>query len=234
MGYKGSGKTLVIEELIQELKRRGYRVGTVKHTRKRGFSLDQPGKNTWRHARAGAEAVVSLAPRELAILWKRRGKLEEAIKALEGLDFVLVEGFKGASGLAKIVVARTKREAEELVDDFTLACVGSGSRRVSTLKLHESRKLADLVELRAPPPLPGLDCGACGFKSCSEFGRAVVKGRAKVEACQPLAGKVKLWVDGRQVSLNPFMQNLLKGTLRGMLSSLKGAKGKRIELRVEG
>jgi molybdopterin-guanine dinucleotide biosynthesis protein B len=61
---------------------------------------------------------------------------------------------------------------------------------------------------------------------------AVLAGRAKLEDCQPLFDRVKLTVDGKPIPLNPFMQELIAGTIRGMLSSLKGAKGKRIELRV--
>jgi hypothetical protein len=39
-------------------------------------------------------------------------------------------------------------------------------------------------------------------------------------------------VDGKRVFLNPFMQSMMAGAIVGMVSSLKGAKGKRIELRV--
>ncbi|MFB0500664.1 MAG: molybdopterin-guanine dinucleotide biosynthesis protein B, partial [Candidatus Hadarchaeaceae archaeon] len=49
-GRKNSGKTKVIEGLVKELTSRGYSVGTVKHVPKQGFTLDQSGTDTWRHA----------------------------------------------------------------------------------------------------------------------------------------------------------------------------------------
>lgn len=65
VGKSGSGKTTLLEGLIRELKRRGYRVGTVKHDA-HSFEIDRPGKDTWRHARAGSDHVVISSPQRLA------------------------------------------------------------------------------------------------------------------------------------------------------------------------
>jgi len=56
-GKSGSGKTTLIEKIIPELKKRGYKVGTVKHAY-HGFDLDQKGKDSWRHKEAGADMVI--------------------------------------------------------------------------------------------------------------------------------------------------------------------------------
>ena len=61
-GYSGSGKTTFLEKLIAELKRRGYRVGVIKHTHHQ-VEFDQPGKDTWRHVRAGADVVALASPK---------------------------------------------------------------------------------------------------------------------------------------------------------------------------
>ena len=61
IGKSGSGKTTLIEKLIPELKRRGYRIGTIKHT-VHEFDLDVRGKDSWRHKAAGAQAVLLAAP----------------------------------------------------------------------------------------------------------------------------------------------------------------------------
>ncbi len=45
-GLSGSGKTTVIENLIKELKRRGYSIGSVKEIHYEAFAIDTPGKNT--------------------------------------------------------------------------------------------------------------------------------------------------------------------------------------------
>ena len=56
IGRSGVGKTTYLEKLIAELKKRGYRVGVIKHDI-HGFEMDRPGKDTWRHAQAGADVV---------------------------------------------------------------------------------------------------------------------------------------------------------------------------------
>ena len=75
IGHSEVGKTTLIEKLIKELKSRGYHVATMKHAG-RESSLDEPGKDSWRHIQAGSEtprgssrlrltdAEKSLAPRE--------------------------------------------------------------------------------------------------------------------------------------------------------------------------
>ena len=61
VGKSGVGKTTALERVIREIKRRGYRVGTVKHDT-HGFDMDKPGKDSWRHAQAGSDSVVDLWP----------------------------------------------------------------------------------------------------------------------------------------------------------------------------
>ena len=56
IGRSGVGKTTYLEKLITELKSRNYRVGVIKHDI-HGFEMDRPGKDTWRHAQAGADVV---------------------------------------------------------------------------------------------------------------------------------------------------------------------------------
>lgn len=67
-GLKKSGKTTVVENLVSELTKRGFKVGTVKKIHIPDFSIDQEGKDTYRHKQAGAEFVISLAPKEIALL----------------------------------------------------------------------------------------------------------------------------------------------------------------------
>lgn len=95
VGNSGSGKTTLIEKLITELTQRKLRVGVIKHTH-HGFDVDQKGKDTWRHKRAGAETVIASAPGQIMML--KDDRHSESITALEpyfnGLDLVIIEGFK--------------------------------------------------------------------------------------------------------------------------------------------
>ena len=54
VGNSNSGKTTLIEKLIPELKKRGYRVGVIKHAH-HGFNIDKKGKDSWRHKVEGAD-----------------------------------------------------------------------------------------------------------------------------------------------------------------------------------
>ena len=60
---RSRGKTRLIEYLIKELKRSGMKVATIKHTSE---PFDVEGKDTWRHAEAGALEVACVTPRELS------------------------------------------------------------------------------------------------------------------------------------------------------------------------
>lgn len=232
MGYRKSGKTAVIEGLVKALIKRGYRVGTVKHVPIRGFTIDQPKKDTWRHARAGASVVVSIAPDEVTTISKRRAKLADVLRTLHDLDFVVIEGFRESKNIAKIAVVRSKTEASKVIDEFTIACVGYGKGKLPVFQVGEGRKLARLVERKALPPLPELDCGHCGYPTCRKFALAALAGSAPLDGCRTLRERVQLTVDGERVYLNPFMQDLIAGVIDGMLSALKGAEGERVELRV--
>ena len=96
VGRSGSGKTTLIERLIPVLAARGARVATVKHHRHRS-PVDVPGKDSWRHARAGAAAVVVAGAAELAFFRRvtEPPSLEQIVRDfLADMDLVLTEGFK--------------------------------------------------------------------------------------------------------------------------------------------
>ena len=65
VGKSNSGKTTLIEKLIPELNKRGYRVATVKH-HNHLLEIDTPGKDSWRHKQAGAQTTFISTPGALA------------------------------------------------------------------------------------------------------------------------------------------------------------------------
>lgn len=96
VGRSGSGKTTLIERLIPVLSGWGVRVGTIKHHRHRS-PVDVPGKDSWRHARAGASAVIVAGPAEVAVFRRMEGPptLDDMVREfLSDMDLVLTEGFK--------------------------------------------------------------------------------------------------------------------------------------------
>lgn len=101
----GTGKTTLLEKVIAEMKARGLKVATIKHVHQ--VSLDLPGKDSWRHRQAGAEAVCLVSDTELLLIGKRKDYADPAAlrSFLPPVDFILVEGYKQAY-LPKVEVVR--------------------------------------------------------------------------------------------------------------------------------
>jgi molybdopterin-guanine dinucleotide biosynthesis protein B len=93
-GWSGSGKTTLITAMLPLLRAAGMRVSTVKHAH-RGFDLDRPGKDSFRHREAGASEVLLIGDRRWALLGEEKEPVLEALlPRLSPCDLVLVEGFK--------------------------------------------------------------------------------------------------------------------------------------------
>jgi len=192
VGRSSVGKTTFLEKLVAEFKRRGRRIGVVKHSAS-GFELDQPGKDSWRLTRAGSDAVMVSSKEGLA-LFKRTDhdfRLEEVVHILGyDYDLVLAEGFK-TSDAPKIEVHR---------------------REVGSLLFSDGQLLAAVTDekLDLSAPQFGLD-DAAGVADLIE----------KQFLGQP-ADEISLLVNGTQIPLTAFVQSLLTNTVLGMVKSLKG------------
>lgn len=151
VGKSDSGKTTLIEKLIPELKRRGFVVATAKHD-VHGFDIDVPGKDTWRHAQAGADIVFIANPAKIAMINKVRQDitLDEIAEMAEGADILITEGFKNA-GAPKIEVSREARSTELICKPEELVAVVSDRRfdiDVDQFDLDDAAGLADLIQSR--------------------------------------------------------------------------------------
>ncbi|MCL2669412.1 MAG: molybdopterin-guanine dinucleotide biosynthesis protein B [Syntrophaceae bacterium] len=127
VGKSNSGKTTLIEKLIAELSRRGWRVATIKHNR-HGFEIDHEGKDSWRHKRAGAVATVVASPTRIALIEDTPKDYEIAeIRDcyIRDADLILVEGYK-VNPHPKIEVIRTELRRERLCgsEDNLIALTG--------------------------------------------------------------------------------------------------------------
>ena len=96
VGKSDSGKTTLIEKVVPELVKLGLRVGTVKHDA-HSFEIDHPGKDSWRHGQAGAQAYAIASPERLAFITKLDGEMplaEIARRFFADFDLVVAEGYK--------------------------------------------------------------------------------------------------------------------------------------------
>jgi molybdopterin-guanine dinucleotide biosynthesis protein B len=156
VGGKHSGKTTVIEHLIVEFKRRGYRVGAIKEM-VRIPTLDTPATETDRYSIAGAETIIAVPRDETVVFLKRRLNIEEILPFLKGLDYVVLEGFESENKIPKIIAAKTVDEVKSYYDCSTIAVSGIiteseiesnkvAATKVPTFSLTETKALVDLVE----------------------------------------------------------------------------------------
>jgi molybdopterin-guanine dinucleotide biosynthesis protein B len=108
VGRSNSGKTTLIERVIPELVRAGYKVATVKHAG-HGFDLDTEGKDSWRHRRAGASSVVVLSKGSMAMFAdvSDQMRVEDVRDRFldPTYDLIIAEGWKH-EGYPKIVIVR--------------------------------------------------------------------------------------------------------------------------------
>lgn len=153
VGKSNSGKTTLIEKIIPELIRRGWRVGTIKHNM-HGFEIDHEGKDSWRHRKAGARVTVLASPHQVAVLedTDRDLDIEELRdRYVRGVDIILVEGYK-RNPYPKIEVFRPSLKRERLCspDDNLMALASDESiaAGVPCFDLNDISGIATLIEDR--------------------------------------------------------------------------------------
>jgi molybdopterin-guanine dinucleotide biosynthesis adapter protein len=245
VGGKHSGKTTLTQQLIRTLKNRGYHVATIKEM-PNAQTIDTPASthDTWKHTQAGADIVVASPKNETVLFINKKLCLNEIAPYLEGLDFVVLEGFEKEKTLPKIIAAKTVEEAASFSDELAIAISGIiANSKEETLKASEfkipvynnttqSEALADLVEQKAFTLLPNLqgcaNChptGPCGYINCYEFAKAIVAQKT-VERCCPLDKKEELLVEvnGVRVPLKDFPERFIEAALIGMFGSLHGCE----------
>lgn len=97
IGKQNTGKTTLISLIVPLLKKKGYKIGTIKYNIP-SFEIDYKGKDTYRHYQAGADVVSISSSKKLAIV-KRVSKKSPSIQTIiesnyQDIDVVLVEGYK--------------------------------------------------------------------------------------------------------------------------------------------
>ncbi len=192
VGRSKAGKTTFIEKLIGELKSRGYRVATIKHT-PQGMDFNDQGKDTWRHLNAGSEATAFCSLERMLLVKpvKQDLTLDEIARFLgEDYDIILAEGFKQSSA-PKIEVHRREvgpplSTVKKLFAIATDEPLDTSTRQFS---LEDTKGLADLLE----------------------------KGFIK-----PQRERLSLYVNGAPITLTTFPRDFITNVLVAMASCLKG------------
>jgi molybdopterin-guanine dinucleotide biosynthesis protein B len=213
VGSSNSGKTTAAEAMIKGLTKRGYTVASAKRIPDPEFTIDTEGKDTWKHVKAGASAVLSVAPNELTAIKKvdtTKYSLEQVIAGFpDEVDIIILEGFKDLVGqntsIPKLVTAKTVNEVTEALERYKniLAFVtaipdGKVKTEIPFINaLKEPKKLVDLVN--------------------SKVAVLVERKRKREE-------KITIQIDEKILPLGDFVQDIVRNAVLAMVSSLKGVE----------
>lgn len=127
VGRHNSGKTTLIEGVIDVISMRGYDVGSIKHHSHADFEIDIPGKDSYRHFAAGATDTIIASPSKMARVKRLGSEIEcdELVESMPNHDIVIVEGYRN-SGLPTIEVMRADNEADVVAAGEFVKCVADG------------------------------------------------------------------------------------------------------------
>ena len=199
VGCSRSGKTTLIEKLIEEIKSRGYKVAAIKHSAA-GFDMDYEGKDSWRYAQAGSDAIIVSASDKIGIIRKVESDLSPAqLSRFIGSDFdiIITEGFKTDAG-PKIEIYNKELSPELTSNPNDLMAIVTKENLQLTIPqytLEDVKGLANLIE------------------------------ESLLKEEQDL---VSLFVNGEPIALNSFVTTIFYNILISMVSSLKMIKKQEI------
>lgn len=126
-GVKNSGKTWLIERLINEFIPEYPHIGIIKHDG-HAFCMDHAGTDTDRLAKAGAVSVAIFSKEKQALI-KRAAKepLTELLPQMQDLDLIIIEGMKH-SAYPKVEVVRKGISDQCVCDQSTLIAVATDTK----------------------------------------------------------------------------------------------------------
>jgi len=198
----------MIVSLTRALVSEGFRVGVVKHT---PHGIDVSGKDSARVREAGADTVVLVGEEEVE--FRNRSSLFSLLKELSArVDVVFVEGFKTEKFVPKVCFGEAPCEN----------CVLREPAYEEVLAYVREAIEVERIERK----LPNFNCGECGHKNCHEMALAIHSGKDEFRGCRywnPSA-VVSVKVNGRDIYMGKFAQDILINTIAGLLSSFKGVK----------
>lgn len=154
VGWKNSGKTTLMANLVRELSGRSFIVSVIKHAHEH-FDIDHPGRDSFKLREAGAAQIALSSPRRFALMRELRDKPElsfEDVRAYLGpCDLVLVEGFK-REDFPKIEIRRGGAASREPLQGTVPGIVALASDRpdmetvgIPTFHLDDKKGIADFI-----------------------------------------------------------------------------------------
>ncbi len=243
-----SGKTVLIEKLIQWFKQQGISVATIKHVGG-SHSYEALEKDSVRHLNAGAQIVAVVDSTSINLKYCKpdgSGQLHSALSSLMAVtpqpypQLIFVEGYK-QSKYPKIFLMKSLDDIDALPEGEILLTTGvfldneENIARVpanlNPLDFTNLEAIASVIKQKGIEftiqTLPFLDCGECGFSTCKEFAQALWEKHDEPLECSSLGGMLHLEVNGKEIPMKSFVQNIIAKGIHGMVTALKGIENPR-------
>jgi len=219
VGSRHSGKTTTVATIVKGLTAKGYKIATAKHIHQPTFTIDTEGRDTWKHAQAGAQTITAVAPNELTTIKKlNTTKLtldDIARNSEDNIDITIIEGFRNLVAqnltIPKIVTVKNKEEIDETTQVFKpiLAFTGvvpkakPNTQHIPLIDIkNEPEKLIQIIEKRIGP---------------------IIKKKQQTKIM------TSIHINEHTLPLNPYVQKVTRNVLLGIISTLKGANIKGTE-----
>lgn len=254
-GRKKTGKTTTVTNIISELVRRGYSVGSVKGIHIDGFTMDTDSADTGKHRKAGADPVTARCHDETNIMFGSRMNLQEILKHYDN-DWVVIESHVDLN-CPNVVTGLTgeysgegsDKSLEEQINELTIACSGVVANELDEFRgipvvnsLTDIERLVDLIEAAyeksdgpampaSEPELPLVETN--GFMRVKADGS-----REEGSDYMLLENSLEIYVNGLYAGTVPctpqYMTELVLGWLRaeGFINSLQEVNS--VEILAEG
>ncbi|MFL2802731.1 MAG: molybdopterin-guanine dinucleotide biosynthesis protein B [Paracoccaceae bacterium] len=152
VGWKNSGKTTLVEKLVQYLTDKGYQISTIKHAH-HSFDIDHEGTDSFRHRKAGAKEVILASRKRWALMHELKDKPEKdfdfLVNSLSQTDLILVEGFKEERHNKIEVIRRENKKTPIHKTDESILAIATDYKitdaSLPIFHLDEISKIADFI-----------------------------------------------------------------------------------------
>ena len=107
IGWKNSGKTTLVSNLVKFYKEKKIKVGVVKHAH-HSFDIDHPNTDSYKIRKSGAYKTTLVSDKRLALIEEKiepHINLDSLIEINKDCDLIIFEGFKSYNELIKIEVS---------------------------------------------------------------------------------------------------------------------------------
>jgi len=217
-GPSNSGKTTAILKVTEIMRAHGFSVATLKNTR-HILNYENDSKDSMNYLKAGSSLSIVIGKNESILHFPKRIPLFEILDHLR-YDFMIIEGETGFP-MPKVLFLKEKDGLERL-DNLTIAIVGNADVAIRKIAAGDFESLYTLVISEAKQPLPGDDCGHCGF-DCKTMLAKILKGEKTFNDCVKFSEQhATVEINGKRVPLLPFISSMILGVNVGILKNLKG------------